>query len=81
MVVREKTGQKRRAGLRVDALGPLREVPPEGLAPPPSTLSAAAAELVVGVIAEAPPCSVLALGSVLDSPLLAGVAAPAESES
>ena len=80
VVVREKTGKKRRAGLRVDALGPLREVAAGGLAPPPSTLSAAAAELVVGVIPEAPPCSVLALRSVLDSHLLASVAAPADAE-
>ena len=80
VVVREKAGKKRRAGLRVDALGPLREVPDDGLAPPPSTLSSAAAELVVGVIPDAPPCSVLSLKSVLDSHLLTSVAAPADAE-
>jgi len=75
VVVREKGGLKRWAGLRVDELGPLREVPAEGLSTPPTTLSDAAQELVVGVISEAPPCSVLRLSSILASPLLAGVAA------
>ena len=75
VVVRERAELKRWAGLRVDELGPLREVPADGLAAPPTTLSDAARELVEGVISEAPPCSVLRLSSILASPLLVGLAA------
>ena len=73
VVVREKGADRRRAGLRVDDVGGLRDQPAEGLLPPPSTLSERARELVVGVISEPPPCSVLDVSRVLGSPLLAAL--------
>jgi len=69
VVVREPGGQKRRAGLRVDQLSGLRDVPAE-LSPPPSTASERARAAIRGVIAEAPPCAVLEVPALLDSSLL-----------
>jgi purine-binding chemotaxis protein CheW len=74
VVVREQGAKRRRAGLSVDALGPLRQVGGGGLAEPPSTLSAAARALVVGVITESPPCCVLSVQAALHSPMLAALA-------
>lgn len=72
LVVRDKT--KRRAGLLVDALAGLREVPETGLAPLPSTLTAQVRELSEGVIRSVPPCVVLRVSRILAAPELAGVA-------
>jgi purine-binding chemotaxis protein CheW len=71
MVVREAHGQRRRAGLRVDQLSGLRELPESGLIAPPSTLSEAVRALIVGVIPAAPACAVLSVEALLESPLLA----------
>ena len=74
VVVREASGQRRRAGFRVDELRGLRELPAEGLAPAPATASDRVREVVVGVIAMAPPCAVLDVAAVLDAPELASLA-------
>jgi purine-binding chemotaxis protein CheW len=75
VVVRERAGKRRRAGLSVDALGPLREMGSGGLGEPPSTLSETTRALVVGVIGESPPCCVLSVQAALGSPMLAALAA------
>ncbi|MEB2314457.1 MAG: chemotaxis protein CheW [Polyangiaceae bacterium] len=73
VVVREAAGERRRAGLLVDALRGLRVLPPE-LAPVPATASEPVQRLVVGVIPDAPPCSVVSVPSVLGAPELAELA-------
>ncbi len=70
IVVREPSGQKRRAGLRVDELSGLRDVPAE-LGAAPSTAGERARAAIRGVIDEPPPCAVLEVPALLDSPLLA----------
>ena len=75
VVVREKTGDRRQAGLSVDDLAGLRDVPSEGLAPTPSTLTDQARELVAGVIPTPPPVAVLSVPSLFDSPLVARMSA------
>ncbi len=77
VVVREATGSKRRAGLLVDELRGLRNVP-ESLAPAPTTASGAARDVIVGIIADPPPCAVLSVPALLDSPLLADLAGRTE---
>lgn len=74
VVVRELSGLKRRAGLRVDALLGLLDLPAQGLMVPPSTVSAGIRALVVGVIPTSPPCAVLDIASLLGAPELAGLA-------
>jgi purine-binding chemotaxis protein CheW len=71
VVVREAGGQRRRAGLRVDALSGLRELPKDGLVPPPSTVSEDVRALIVGVIPAPPACAVLSVEALLDAPPLA----------
>ena len=61
------------AGLRVDQLSGLRELPSE-LAPAPSTASERARAVIRGVITESPPCAVLEVPGLLDSPLLSEIA-------
>ncbi len=73
VVVRESAGERRRAGLLVDGLGGLRELP-EVLASVPATAGEAAQRLVIGVIPTPPPCSVVSVQSVLDAPELAPLA-------
>lgn len=73
VVVREAGGQRRRAGLRVDELRGLRELPAEGLSPPPTTTSERVRAYVAGVIPSAPPCAVLGVTAVLDAPELAAL--------
>ena len=72
VVVRESEGLRRRAGLRVDALGPVRALPNglEGLDPPPPTLPARIRGLLHGVLREAPVCAVLDVRLLLDTPEL-----------
>jgi purine-binding chemotaxis protein CheW len=77
VVVRESGGRKRRAGLWVDQLSGLRDLPGE-LAPVPATASERVRASVRGVIGEAPPCTVLDIPALLDSPMLAGLARGAE---
>jgi purine-binding chemotaxis protein CheW len=74
VVVKEATGARRRAGLLADALAGLRELPQAGLAPAPATLGELARALVTGIIPDPPPCSVLSVAHLLDSPLLATLA-------
>ncbi|MGE0326421.1 MAG: chemotaxis protein CheW [Polyangiaceae bacterium] len=73
LVVRD--GSKRRAGLLVDALAGLREIPEGGLEALPSTLSPAVRELSEGVISDAPPCVVLRVSALLSAPEIAPAAA------
>jgi purine-binding chemotaxis protein CheW len=77
VVVREPSGLRRRAGLRVDELSGLRDVPPE-LASAPSTLGERARAVIRGIIPDAPPCAVLDVPLLLDSPLLEELGARAE---
>lgn len=80
VVVREASGARRRAGLAVDALGGLRELPAEGLAPAPSTSSDVARALITGIIPSPPPCSVLSVEAILESPMIAELAGGREVE-
>lgn len=74
VVVREVSGAKRRAGLRVDAVLGMLAVPLTGLTPSPSSLSPAIRGFVLGVIPTSPPCAVLDVGSLLSAPALATLA-------
>ncbi|MEZ4233132.1 MAG: chemotaxis protein CheW [Polyangiaceae bacterium] len=65
LVVRD--GSKRRAGLLVDALAGLREIPEAGLEALPSTLSPEVRELSEGVIADSPACVVLRVSALLSA--------------
>ena len=71
VVVRELTGLKRRAGLRVDALLGLLDVPVAGLIVAPSSIASAIRSLVLGVIPTSPPCAVLDVTGLLGTPELA----------
>jgi purine-binding chemotaxis protein CheW len=76
VVVRENSGLKRRAGLRVDALIGLLDIPSQGLTLTPTAISSGVRSLVVGVIPTSPPCAVLdvvSLLSVQELALLAGM--------
>ena len=70
VVVRELGGLGRRAGLKVDSLAGLRDLPETGLAPVPSLTSERVAGLLLGVITVAPACAVLNVGALLDVPEL-----------
>jgi purine-binding chemotaxis protein CheW len=74
VVVREASGLKRRAGLRVDALLGLLDVPSVGLTATPSSLAPGIRMLVVGVIPTSPPCAVLDIASLLSAPELSSLA-------
>jgi len=80
VVVREVSGLRRRAGLRVDALLGLLDVPPAGLSRTPSSLVASVRSLVVGVIPASPPCAVLDIASLLSSPELCSLAGTQPAE-
>ena len=79
VVVREASGLRRRAGLRVDELRGLRDLP-ETLGPAPSTTGDRAREAIRGVILEPPPCAVLDVPALFDSPLLADLTGRQEPE-
>ncbi len=74
VVVREATGLKRRAGLLIDELRGIRDLPEDGLDPVPTTVSSSAGEIVVGVVPESPPCSMLSVSKIFASSELAGLA-------
>lgn len=74
VVVREAHGAKRNAGLLVDALRGLRDLPEEGLAPPPNTSGHESRGMIIGVIPSPPPCAVLSVQALLDAPALAELA-------
>ncbi len=74
VVVREVSGLRRRAGLRVDALLGLVDVPPSGLSNAPSSLASGVRALVLGVIKTSPPCAVLDVASLLSARELSSLA-------
>ena len=79
VVVREAGGARRRAGLKVDALLGLREVPARGYGEVPPAIAARLGELVVGVVSEpAPAFAVLSVAGVLDAPALRELAEVAD---
>lgn len=80
VVVREASGLKRRAGLRVDALLGLLDVPPQGLSVVPSSISSSIRPLVVGVIPTSPPCAVLDIAALLSAQELSALAGSQLSE-
>jgi len=71
VVVREISGGKRRAGLCVDALVGLVDIPEEGLGAAPASLTPGMRALSRGVIPSQPPCVVLDVASLLAAPELA----------
>jgi purine-binding chemotaxis protein CheW len=77
VVVREASGLKRRAGLRVDELRGLLNLPDQ-LAPAPATASERARDAIVGIIPEPPPCAVLSVPALFDSPLLSELSGRSE---
>lgn len=81
VVVRETSGQKRRAGLRIDRLGGLRDVPDGGLTPTPATAAESVRALVLGVLSTPPPCSVLSVEAILNADALVPLAGAADVES
>lgn len=80
VVVRERTGAKRRVGLKVDALLGLREVPAGGHADVPAAVAARLGDLVVGVVSEPSPAfALLSVEGILNAPAFREVSgAPVE---
>ena len=76
VVVRESDGARRRAGLRVDALGPVRELPRglDGIEPPPLTVAPGIRAFLRGVITAPPLCALLDVRQIFDAPALAALA-------
>jgi len=74
IVVLRDAGERRLAGVLVDRLGALREMPPEGLAQVPTTLSSSVARLLSGVIPSAPPCGVIDVAELFQTPELLALA-------
>lgn len=70
VVVREPGGLGRRAGLRVDALSGLRDLPKAGLAPVPHLFSERVSRWLLGVIPSPPACPVVNVSALLDAPEL-----------
>jgi len=68
VVVRERTGARRRVGLKVDALLGLREVPTSGRGEVPAAVAARLGELVVGIVSEAPAFALLSIEGILSAP-------------
>ena len=81
VVVREQGGARRRAGLLVDELGKIRELPPEGLTEVPSTIVAPMRDFVLGVIPDPPPCTMLGVSELLSADELSELAAVDDAES
>ena len=74
VVLRDAGEPRRLAGVLVDRLGALREMPPEGLAAIPTTLSPSVARVMAGVIPSAPPCGVIDVGALFQTPELLSLA-------
>jgi len=74
VVLRDAGETRSLAGVLVDRLGALREMPPDGLAPIPTTLSPAVARLVAGVIPSTPPCGVIDVGALFQTQELLALA-------
>jgi len=77
VVLRRTDLERTHAGLLVERLGGLREMPSQ-LQAAPGTLSAAAFRLVAGVIPSPPPCSVLDMTALFQSPELLALAMAGE---
>ena len=79
VVLRDDGEPRRLAGVLVDRLGALREMPAEGLGAIPTTLSPTVARLLAGVIPSTPPCGVIDVAALFQTPeleALAGGTAP-----
>lgn len=71
VVVRERSGARRRAGLKVDALLGMREAPASARREVPPAVAARLGDLVVGVVSEpAPAFALLSVEGILDAPAL-----------
>lgn len=71
VVVRERGGARRRAGLKVDALLGLRGSDPSARHPVPAAIAARLGDLLTGVISEpSPPFALLSVAAVFDAPAL-----------
>jgi purine-binding chemotaxis protein CheW len=71
VVVRERGGSRRRAGLKEDALLGLREASPASRAEVPAAVTARLGDLVVAVVGQPPPAfALLSVAGILSSPLL-----------
>jgi purine-binding chemotaxis protein CheW len=71
VVVRERGGARRRAGLKVDALLGLRDAPAAARREVPPAIAARLGELVVGVVSEpAPAFALLSVAGILDATAL-----------
>ena len=71
VVVRELTGARRRAGLKVDALLGLRDALTAGSAAVPAAIAARLGELVTAVVSEpAPAFALLSITGILNAPAL-----------
>ncbi|HEU5073346.1 MAG TPA: chemotaxis protein CheW [Polyangiaceae bacterium] len=79
VVLRDAGEPRRLAGVLVDRLGALREMPAEGLASIPTTLSPAVARLLAGVIPSTPPCGVIDVAALFQAPELSILADGAPS--
>ena len=69
VVLRDRTGTRRQAGLLVDRLGVLRDMPQE-LALVPATLGPLHSRLIAGVLSSPPPCSVIDVAQLFALPQL-----------
>lgn len=71
VVVRELSGARRRAGLKVDALLGLRDAPEAGRMAVPGTIAARLGDLVLGVVSEpAPAFALLSIEGIFNAPAL-----------
>jgi purine-binding chemotaxis protein CheW len=70
VVVRENSGLARRAGLLVDELLGMLDVPVDGWVPVRSSLPPAIRHCVLGVVPASPPCAVLDIASIMSAPEL-----------
>jgi purine-binding chemotaxis protein CheW len=78
VVVRERTGARRRVGLKVDALLGLRDAPAAGRIEVPAAIAARLGELVLGVVSEpAPAFALLSVAGILNAPALRGLSGAA----
>ena len=68
VVVRERGGARRRAGLKVDALLGMRDAPPSARREVPPAVAARLGDLVIGVVSEpAPAFALLSVEGILDA--------------
>ncbi len=70
VVVRESSGSRRRAGLKVDALLGLRQVPEGGRSDVPASVAARLGSLVSGIVSAEPAFALLSVSGILDAPEL-----------